>query len=63
MPPVHPEDRMVEMVSVTDNTMVAPDEVTNMLVDNDSIAEEIRRSHLETKEHTQGSRRGITEIT
>ena len=50
--PVLNEDSLVEMVSVNNNTMVAPDEVTNMLVDSDSIAEESRRSKKKTKELT-----------
>ena len=47
--PVLHEDSLVDMVSVTNNTMFAPNEVTNMLVDNACITEESRRSKTKLK--------------
>ena len=47
--PVLHEDSLVDMVSVTNNTMFAPNEVTNMLVDNACITAESRRSKTKLK--------------
>ena len=48
--PILHEDSLVEMVPVTENTLYAMDEVTDMLVDNARCAEESRRSKSRTKD-------------
>ena len=59
--PVLHGDSLVDMVSANEDTVDAPSEDTDMLIDNNSFDEESRRGGSSSEEPTRGNRSSMSE--